>query len=334
MVSKILVISTVAIVAAVGFYGAYVAERRHVESDDSLKAEFNTWCLANNKQYGKGESETRFNIWKENYAKVVAHNAKNASYTLGMNLFADLSSHEFSSIYLGAKKPTGGANCPAPNLLAVKYPETLDWRNEGRVNPVKNQGQCGSCWAFATIASLEGLHAAHGSLLSFAEQQLVDCSSSYGNAGCNGGWVQDGLQYAIANGITLEANYPYTAADGNCNTNVKNEFQPTGCVNVVNTNEGITQALQAGPTPVYVEADQDAFQLYSGGVLDDPNCFAEGQIDHAVTAVGYTTDAWIIRNSWGPSWGEAGYIRLATETTNNPQGVCGILSIGAAIPTL
>jgi len=193
----------------------------------------------------------------------------------------------------------------------------MDWRKKGAVTPVKDQGQCGSCWAFSTTGSTEGAHQiATGKLVGLSEQQLVDCSSAQGNQGCNGGLMDQAFQYIISNpGIASEEAYPYTAQDGTCNTAAKSVTMITGYTDVTSGDEGaLMKAVNVGPVSVAIEADQSCFQFYSGGVLNDPTCGT--QLDHGVLAVGYGTlsgqDYWIVKNSWGTSWGvESGYVFIA-----------------------
>jgi len=202
-------------------------------------------------------------------------------------------------------------------------PAQVDWRSKGAVTPVKDQAQCGSCWAFSATGSMEGaVQIASGTLVSLSEQQLVDCSQSFGNQGCEGGLMDQGFEYIIANGITGENNYPYTAADGTCQTGKPVLARLKSYVDVTAGSEAaLLQAVALGPVSVAIEADQQCFQFYSGGILSDPSCGT--QLDHGVLAVGYGTagsqDFWIVKNSWGSSWGESGYIRMIRG-----QNECGI----------
>jgi len=206
----------------------------------------------------------------------------------------------------------------------VTYPGTLDWRSKGAVTPVKNQGQCGSCWAFSTTGSVEGaVQIKHGSLISLSEQCLMDCSKAYGNMGCSGGLMDNAFKFAEANGIATEAAYPYTAKDGTCKAyTMSANSKITGYKDVATKNPtALGTAVDIGPVSVAIEADQAVFQNYKGGVIT-AGC---GQsLDHGVLVVGYGTDPtqgdyWTVKNSWGVTWGEAGYVRI---TRNSDQ--CGI----------
>jgi cathepsin L len=201
--------------------------------------------------------------------------------------------------------------------------------------PVKNQGQCGSCWSFSTTGSTEGAHAIKtGNLVSLSEQNLMDCSTSYGNNGCNGGLMDDAFQYIIANnGIDTESCYPYQAQDGTCQYS-------TSCIGATLTSyqdiaQGSESDLQAavannGPVSVAIDAGLSSFQFYSGGVYSDSGCGNQpNDLDHGVLAVGYGTlggqDMWIVKNSWGSSWGVNGYIMMA----RNDNNMCGIATMAS-----
>jgi C1A family cysteine protease len=252
---------------------------------------------------------------------------------MGVNKFADLTSEEFKALYVG------GLNKPKKSSLrkaavgpfnTTANPSSVDWTTKGAVTPVKNQEQCGSCWAFSTTGSVEGAwFLSKGNLVSLSEQQLVDCSTAEGNQGCNGGLMDDAFQYIIDNkGITTEAAYPYTATGPNtCEAKGKPVAATlSGFKDVAaNSETALETAIVQQPVSVAVEADQSVFQFYSGGVMDS-TCGT--QLDHGVLAVGYGTDTgkeyYKVKNSWGADWGEKGYIRLGRGAKFNPSGQCGI----------
>jgi len=211
-------------------------------------------------------------------------------------------------------------------------PTAWDWRTKGAVTPIKDQGQCGSCWAFSATGSSEGAWALKkgNTLVSLSEQQLVDCSGSFQNQGCNGGLMDYAFQYIIANGgITSEAEYPYTAQTGNCMSPLPAEVATLSKYADVkqNSESSLLTAATIGPVSVAIEADQESFQFYQSGIYADPNCGT--QLDHGVLVVGWGQAAstkqnyWIVKNSWGTSWGDNGYIYMA-RGINAPYGICGI----------
>ena len=254
---------------------------------------------------------------------------------VGLNQFADLTQAEYAAQYLRPINTTRQRNfvvLPESNELAG----SLDWRAKGAVTPIKNQGQCGSCWSFSTTGSVEGVvQIATGTLVSLSEQQLVDCSGSFGNEGCNGGLMDDAFKYIIANGgLDSEADYAYTARDGTCNKakEAKKVGSITGFADVPQNNENqLIAAVNKNPVSVAIEADQQAFQLYKSGVFD---AACGTQLDHGVLAVGYGTesgkDYWIVKNSWGTTWGDQGYILMAQH--KGASGICGI-NMMASYPT-
>jgi len=246
------------------------------------------------------------------------HNNSGAKFTMGVNEFADLTWEEFKATKLGYNH-IDNSLLRSKNTKklgeSVQAAAAVDWRTKGIVTPVKDQGQCGSCWAFSTTGSVEGAWAQAGNdLVSLSEQQLVDCSVPQGNLGCNGGLMDSAFQYIISNkGITTEASYPYKATGPNtCQKGKTSAAKISDFTDVPAGDEDeLLKAVTQQPVSVAIEADQPAFQFYSGGVMSGT---CGRQLDHGVLAVGYGTDSgtdyWIIKNSWGSSWGESGYIRL------------------------
>jgi cathepsin L len=257
---------------------------------------------------------------------------------MDVNEFADMTYEEFRVGrfgYTGLRKLNGRQSVSTAGMFTL--PASVDWTTKGAVTPVKNQGQCGSCWAFSTTGSVEGCHfISKQKLNSLSEQNLMDCSWSQGNEGCNGGLMTQAMQYIISNGgIDTEASYPYTAESSQtCLYKAASSGSTEG--SFVNVNQGDENDLQnkvaMGPTSVAIDASQSSFQFYSSGVYYDPNC-STSQLDHGVLAVGYNHDStsgmdyWIVKNSWGTDWGQSGYIWMARNKSN----ACGIATM-ATLP--
>ena len=285
-----------------------------------------------NKQYvDKHEYEKRLEIFIENLDYIKEHNSRNETYTLGINHLADLQSHELNlGINLGI-----GSKCETftKDFNYESLPTTIDWRNKNAVTPVKDQGQCGSCWSFSATGAMEGSWSiANGELISLSEQQLVDCSSgfkSYGNHGCNGGLMDNAFQYAIDNGMCTESESPYTAKQETCNTECDKKAFFSSCQDITPYNQqDMAAAVAQQPVSVAIEADTKTFQLYKSGVITGSACGTK--LDHGVLVVGYGTengqDYWLVKNSWSTSWGDNGYVKIGKSDSTDDVGVCGIAS--------
>jgi C1A family cysteine protease len=266
-------------------------------------------------------------------ARAAAHNARNASWTMGATPFADLSAEEFA-----ARVARGGVRrerAARPSRLRpmsppAPPPASVDWVAKGAVSPVGDEGQCGACWAWAAAGAIEGAGfvAAGGGapLVEASIQELLDCAS--GNQGCNGGMADLAFQWAVSNkGVASADAYPYTGQGGACRaTSVPNSLAVSGFKDVPPNSElALEAAIAQQPVAVVVEADQSVFQLYTGGVMDSA-CGAN--VDHAMLAVGYGTDGgktfYTLKNEWSAAWGEKGYIRIGRGAKFNPAGQCGV----------
>jgi len=282
-----------------------------------------------NKEYNTNQFFAKYNTFKANLNTVIAHNAKGLSYTMAMNEFGDLTFEEFSSkLGLKAVKRDFARSLNTANLSSNG--ETKDWREDGAVNGVKNQGQCGSCWAFSAVAAIEGANAIqNGKLYDLSESQLVDCSASYGNHGCNGGLMDNAFEYVIANGgLCASKDYPYKPTDGACKaSSCESAAMISGYKNVkANDEKDLVAAIANTVVSVAVEANSN-FQFYSSGVFSGP---CGKSLNHGIAAVGYDLSGsaphYIVRNSWGASWGEGGYIRMA-----HGKNLCGIAAMASYV---
>jgi len=286
------------------------------------------------KQYGEAEDKMRRFIWEKNFRYIVNHNYEadlgHHTFRLGMNEHGDLSDEEYAKFMTGYRMPENTTS-DSPIFLAPENmvtPQMVDWRKEGYVTPVKNQKRCGSCWAFSTTGSLEGQHFRKSKkLVSLSEQNLVDCSMKFGNHGCMGGLMDNAFRYIKANGgIDTEKSYPYMAKNGKCHyTKMDSGATDTGFVDIPRgKEEELMKAVAAiGPISVAIDAHTTKFRFYKTGVYVDTEC-SSVKLDHGVLAVGYgmenNMDYWLVKNSWGTTYGDMGYIKMA----RNHNNMCGI----------
>lgn len=324
---------------------AFVAAANAVSLYELVKEEWNAFKLQHRKKYdSETEERIRLKIYVQNKHKIAKHNQRfdlgQERYRLRVNKYADLLHEEFVHTVNGfnrtdSKKMLKGVRIEEPVTFIepanVEIPKTVDWRKKGAVTPIKDQGHCGSCWSFSATGALEGQHFRKtGKLVSLSEQNLVDCSGKYGNNGCNGGMMDFAFQYIKDNGgIDTEKGYPYEAIDDTCHFNPKAVgATDKGFVDIPQGDEAALQKALAtvGPVSVAIDASHESFQFYSEGVYYEPQCDSEN-LDHGVLAVGYGTDEegqdyWLVKNSWGTTWGDQGYVKMARNRENH----CGIAS--------
>lgn len=361
VLASIAVVGTIAAVAAIVGINTKPAQvlggsrlLQAAPSTEDVQA-FQSFVQKHNRNYmTKEEYEARLGVFVSNLGVIRAHDAQGTGYRLGVNKFADMTPEEFEKMQ-GFKD---NAQADASKFLDEEdAPDTIDddgevadedgsagrglqtaatsidWRTKGVLNPIRNQGSCGSCYTFSTVASMEAIYKIKkGSLPSFSEQQILDCSGSYGNSGCSGGLMTNSFNYLKSYKAMTRTSYPYTAVRSTCKYN-----SASGVVNTIgyktissgDVNGHIT-ALQSAPISAAVAASSAVFQLYRGGIISSTSCGTA--LNHAVNLVGYGTENgvnyWIVRNSWGTNWGESGYFRVLRSTSNG-DGICGILKMSS-----
>jgi len=302
-----------------------------------MQSKFDAWTRAEGKSYTTVEEETAaYTAFESNDRIIEDHNAKHLSYWLGHNAYSDLTWDQFQQTHMGelylnrAPKNVQRVHLKG-DALGAPLADAVDWVSKGAVTPVKNQGRCGSCWAFSTTGSVEGAYQiANGNLVSLSEEDLVQCDHN-GDNGCNGGLMDNAFEWIHKNGIAAESAYPYTSGTGTTGTCSKaKEAKPVVTVSSFRDvpkqdEDALKSAVSKQPVSIAIEADKSAFQLYKGGVLDNPACGEK--LDHGVLVVGYGTDDssgkdyWKVKNSWGATWGEQGFIRMVRG-----KNMCGVAS--------
>jgi len=291
------------------------------------------------KTYKHDEVHYRYRIFKNNvdFVDNFDKNEQKSSYTVGLNQYADLSNDEFQTYYRGIVDATMKRTDATDFNNVHALPASWDWGQKGAVTPIKNQQQCGSCYAFSVTGAIEGCHfLTTGTLVSLSEQNLVDCTGSFGNDGCNGGLMDNCFQYIIGNGgIDTESSYPYTAEEGTCGYNSSNcGSKIIAYTDVTSGSElALQQAVFLTPVSAAIDASQSSFQFYTSGVYYEPAC-SPTQVDLAILVIGWGhdnitgMDYWNVKNDWGTAWGMQGYAWMARNKNNN----CGIATI-ASYPT-
>lgn len=312
---------------------------------------FDAWNAKHGKQYGpehRAEKHRRFGIFRHNLMYIDRHNsAGEKSFRLGLTRFADMTNEEFREsqrlgFNSGAAKIRSVARNARQTMVAKSshLPEAVDWRAQGAVTPAKDQGMCGSCWAFSATGAMEGVNAiATGKLISLSEQELVTCDVGGSSEGCNGGLMDDAFEWVIENGgIASEETYPYTSwtgDDGICNTKLEGEEKTVtidGYSDVDSYNEeALLAAVAKQPVSVAIDGSAFDFQLYYEGIYNGSCSSDPNDINHGVLVVGYGTenglDYWVVKNSWGGSWGDEGFIKMVRN--GSPFGICAIHSMAS-----
>lgn len=281
-------------------------------------------------------------MWQSNVVLIEDHNrqAVQRGYTLAMNQFGDLTDKEFNGRYNGftmdQRQESSSLFIPSPNFVPSNATMAVDWKKQGVVTPVKNQGDCGSCWAFSATGSLEAQHNLTGRpLVSLSEQNLMDCTENkpYENMACLGGTMDKAFQYIIDNkGVDTEASYPYLAqTEKTCRFSATSVGATmTGYIDIPIDEMALTEACsKIGPISVAIDAGWITFRFYKSGVYYEPRCFTT-KLDHGVLVVGYGTEDtgepfYLVKNSWGTQWGMEGYVKMARNRDNN----CGIASVAS-----
>jgi len=326
-------IAAVAAIAGLAVYSQDASTQLFSSSDPVEKA-YVEYLSKHGKSYGtKEEYNLRLEKFRANMLTVEQHNSQNADdHVLGLNYMADWTETEYKQL-LGFKKNHNKKHHKKEHKNKKHHrhldtlPTSVNWVTDGAVTPVKNQGQCGSCWSFSATGSMEGRYQIKNkSLVSFSEQQLVDCSKAQGNMGCNGGLMDYAFEYAEKTALDTEAQYPYKGREGTCSIPSAGTAQVVSYADVTTKSpSALAAAVAEGPVSIAIDASGIAFQLYHGGIMKR---FCGSSLDHGVLLVGYGTDNgtdyWLVKNSWGASWGEKGYFRILKSMKEGEAGVCGL----------
>ncbi|KAK9276992.1 hypothetical protein L1049_006531 [Liquidambar formosana] len=336
----ILVVLSLALILGLG--ESFDFHEKDLASEESLWDLYERWRSHHTVARDLSEKQKRFNVFKESVKHVHKVNKMDKPYKLKLNKFADMTNHEFRSHYAGSKvshhrmfhssrRETGFMHGKTDNL-----PPSVDWRQNGAVTGIKDQGRCGSCWAFSTVVAIEGINQIKTKeLVPLSEQELVDCDTD--NQGCDGGLMENAFEFIKkSGGITTERNYPYRARDETCDASKMNApvVIIDGYENVPAKDENaLMKAVANQPVSIAMDAGGSDLQFYSEGVF---NGACGTDLNHGVAIVGYGTTLdgtkyWTVKNSWGPEWGEKGYVRMQ-RGIDAEEGLCG-LAMEPSYPT-
>ncbi|KAL6637868.1 hypothetical protein ACP70R_025440 [Stipagrostis hirtigluma subsp. patula] len=308
-------------------------------ADAAMAARHERWMAEHGRTYkDEAERARRLEIFRANAKRIDAFNAAGEhGHRLATNRFADLTDDEFRAARTGYRPPAAAAAASGrfryENVSLADAPRSMDWRTMGAVTGVKDQGDCGCCWAFSAVAAVEGLTKIRtGRLMSLSEQELVDCDVDGDDQGCDGGLMDNAFQFiARRGGLAAESTYPYRGEDGSCRSRAAAAVAASirGHEDVPPNNEGaLMAAVSRQPVSVAINGADFVFRFYDGGVMGGAGCGTE--LNHAITAVGYGTASdgtgyWLMKNSWGASWGEGGYVRIRRGVRG--EGVCGLAKL-------
>jgi C1A family cysteine protease len=337
-------------IAGLALYNQEAATALFSDETNEYETLFAKYCADHSKSYGtKEEYQFRLAQFSKNMKVIENHNSQNAdAEQVGINHMVDWTEHEYKKLLgygvqkkghgpLGARghgqRQHHGHHGRHGNETERRHledetavPDSINWVTKGAVTGVKNQGSCGSCWSFSATGSMEGRNQIKsGTLTSFSEQQFVDCSTTQGNMGCNGGLMDYAFTYAETTPIETEAQYPYKGRDGTCAAK-GGVVEVKSFTDVTPKSPAALQAAVAeGPVSVAIDASSILFQLYHGGIMSH---FCGTSLDHGVLVVGYGTDKgkdyWMLKNSWGAGWGEKGYFRMKRDAKEGEAGFCGL----------
>jgi len=335
MKTALIALATIGALMTIGRIHKLNSSYSSQQCGSDVSCAWEAWKVEHGKNYlSQEEHDNRFSIFAANHEKINKINSNpQFTWTAGHNKFSDLTVKEFKATYTGYKPVERLTNVRSQKHLAVS--SERDWVADGAVTPIKDQGACGSCWAFSATGAMEGLnYKLTGSLPNYSEEFFLLCDKGFPDMGCNGGNSAITMMWTESNGIITQDRMPYNANDkGTCYwSKYTSDFFNNDLIDVpADDNDEMIAAIDQQPVSIAVDAG--LMQHYSHGILNDWSCGTD--LDHAILAVGYGEENgnlyYKVKNSWGTSWGEAGYIRFARRTGKS-VGMCGLTS-AACYPT-